>query len=198
MHENIIATSATEHPVMPPFSAICLPQPKRPASRRAVHLQAVARLLSRRRCRGWRRGGRGRGRRCRSWRGSRGRRRSWLRRRSRRCRGRSRRAGGRRLSRGGRMLAAASAKDIIRNHGQDNDNKGDQPSAAATTATRGGRRARRGERVVRVRHETCPPWMKVIKITAINALSPHRVSRGRTESAEKPAFSGPPAARRLS
>ncbi|CDX22765.1 hypothetical protein MPL3356_40083 [Mesorhizobium plurifarium] len=96
------------------------------------------------------------------------------------------------------MLAAASAKDIIRNNGQDNDNKGDQPPAAATTATRRGRRARGGEGVVRVRHETCPPWMKVIKITAINALSPHRVSRGRTESAEKPAFSGPPAARRLS
>lgn len=147
-----------------------------------------ARLLSRRgsRCRGRR------GCRRRSWRGSRGRRRSWLGRRSGRCRRRSRRAGRRWLSRCRGMLAAASAKDIIRNNGQDNDNKGDQPPAAATTATRWGRRARRGEGVVRVRHETCPPWMKVIKITAINALSPQRVSRERTESAEKPAFSGPP------
>ncbi len=128
-----------------------------------------ARLLSRGGCRSWGRSGfwgrrwcRSGSRRCRRWFG--------------RSRRRGRRGGGRRL--GGRrsLFAAASAKNIIRNNGQDNDNKGDQPPAAATT--RRGRRARRGEGVIRVRHETCPPWNERLQSTAINARFHNRFHAG--------------------
>ncbi|MFK0689144.1 hypothetical protein ACFX5Q_13200 [Mesorhizobium sp. IMUNJ 23033] len=63
-------------------------------------------------------------------------------------------------------MFAASSENIVRDDGQDDDNQGNQP--AATAATRFGRRARRGEGVVWVRHKVSSEDEKY-QSTPINA-----------------------------